>query len=50
MVRIIDYLREKLNLCGFGLGWMSYVTLEFFSFDTGLFSFMIDKSFAIEVI
>ena len=49
-VRIIDYLREKLNWCGFGLGWMSYVTLELFSFETGLFSFMIDKSSVIDVI
>ena len=41
-VRIIDNLREKLNWDGLGLGWMSWVTLEFFLFETGLFRFMID--------
>ena len=49
-VRIIDYFREKLNWCGFGLGWMSYVTLELFSFDTRLFSFMTYKISVVDVI
>ena len=50
MVRIIYNLREKLNWCGSGLGWMSKVTLEFFTFETGLFRFIMDKSSVIVVI
>ena len=38
------YLRQKFNLCGFGLGWMCYVTLELFTFESELFGFMMDTS------
>ena len=38
------YLRQKFNWCGLGLGWMCYVTLELFTFESGLFGFMMDKS------
>ena len=49
-VPIIDNLREKLNWYGFGLGWMSYITLELFRFESWLFGLMVYKSSVIDVI
>ena len=36
------YLRQKFNWFGLGLGWMCYVTLELFTFESELFAFMLD--------
>ena len=41
-VRIIGNLCEKLNCCGLGLGWMWFVTLELFTFESEFFAFMLD--------
>ena len=49
-VRVIQNFHKKLNCCGLGLGWISYVTLELFWFQSGFFRFMMDKSSIIDVI
>ena len=49
-VRLIHNGRGKLDCCCLGLGWTSYVTLELFRFESGLFGLMMDKSFDIDVI
>ena len=49
-VRLIHNVREKLNWCCLGLGWTSYITLEFFRFELGLFGLMMDKRSVIDVI
>ena len=49
-VRVIDNVREKLNWCCLGLGWTSYITLELFRFESGLFGLMVYKCSVIDVI
>ena len=49
-VRVIQNVRGKLNWCCLRLGWTSYITLEFFRFESGLFGLMMDKSWVIDVI
>ena len=49
-VRVIHNVCEKLNCCCLGLGWTSYVTLELFRFESGLFGIMVYKSSVIDVI
>ena len=40
----------KLNWGCLGLGWASFVTLELFRFESGLFGLMMDKTSVIDVI
>ena len=49
-VRVIHNVRGKVNWCCLGLGWASYVTLELFRFESGLFGLMMDKPSVIHVI
>ena len=49
-VRDTHNVRGKLNCCCFGLGWTSYVTLELFRFESGLFGLMVYQSSVIDVI
>ena len=49
-VRDIHNVRGMLNWCCLGLGWISYVTLELFRFEWGLFGLMMDKSSVTDVI
>ena len=41
MVRVIHNVGGKFNCCCLGLGWTSYVTLELFRFESGLFGLMV---------
>ena len=49
-VRVTHNVRGKLNWYCSGLGWTSYVTLEFFRFESGLFGLMMDKRSVFDVI
>ena len=49
-VRIIGNLREKFSWCGLSLGSMSYVTFGFFSYESGLFRFIIEKRSIVDLL
>ena len=48
-IRGTHNVRGNLNWCCSGLGWTSYVTLEFFRFESGLSGLVMDKRSVIDV-
>ena len=49
-VRVIHNVHGKWNWYCLGLGWTSYVTLELFRFESGLFGLMVYKSSVMDAI